>query len=88
MRGEQQVTAPGLSNSTLEARGVLISPFILVYEEHSRSFRSAKGQNRKERCSSRLNDLARPTADRLVSTQIRFPKGPQCGQRPAKLGLK
>ena len=78
MRGEQQVTAPGLSNSTLEARGVLISPFILVYEEHSRSFRSEgpKGQNRKDRCSSRLNDLARPTADRLVSTQIRFPKRP------------
>ena len=35
-----------------------------------------KGQNRKELCSSGLNVPVRPTSDRPVSTQIRFPNRP------------
>ena len=53
--------------------------------ERNRSFRSegSKGQNRKERCSkcsSGLNDPARPTADRTVST----PSDSRPFLRPAK----
>ena len=39
-----------------------------------------KGRSRKERCSSGLNDPARPSAARTVST----PSGSRTGRRPAK----